>query len=476
MDQSQLHVKLRHLPAVHKVLSATSYLEEQYPFALRSEVAAQTIAEIREQLVNGCMDEVPTIERLIDMVQTRLQEIQQMHYRPVINATGVILHTNLGRAPLAHDAVRAIVDTAGGYSNLEYRLEEGRRGSRYEHVEQLLCKLTGAEAAFVVNNNAAAVFLVLREMATDREVIISRGQIVEIGGSFRISEVMRESGGKLVEVGTTNKTHLYDYERAITPETALLLRVHTSNFRIIGFTEEPELSELVSLSKEKHIPLYEDLGSGCLIDLAPFGVSSEPTVAESIRAGVDIVSFSGDKLLGGAQAGIVVGKAEYIKRLKRNQLTRALRVDKLTLAALEATLKLYLTPEQAVDKIPTLWLMKRPVADIQGIAMQLQERFLESGMNERLDIQVVPIQSQIGGGSLPGEELPSYGLQLESRSISLTDFEYELRNLPLPIIARFHKDALIFDLRTVFPEQIDAFVKGCEDVYGKLCTFNYVDR
>jgi L-seryl-tRNA(Ser) seleniumtransferase len=467
MENADLQGLLRRIPAVHKLLSFTTALQQSYSFDVISDAASKMLDELRQQIRNGILGEVPTIEDLIERLESRLRAMYHMHYRPVINATGVILHTNLGRAPLSDAAVEAIVQTAKGYSNLEYRLEEGTRGSRYDHVEALLCRLTGAEAACVVNNNAAAVLLILRELAKGREVIISRGQIVEIGGSFRVFEVMRESGTQIVEVGTTNKTHIFDYKNAITDQTGLLLRVHTSNYRMIGFVHQPSLQELVDLSRQTGIPLYEDLGSGSLLDVGQFGLQSEPTVLESVKAGVDIVSFSGDKLLGGSQAGIIVGKRSFIERIKKNQLMRALRVDKLTLAALEATLRQYLDPERALETIPTLWMMNRKLPELYEQAERLANG-LQTIFQGAAVCSIMEIPSQIGGGSLPGEELPSYGVKCMSDELSLVALEQELRRLDLPIVARFSKDGLVFDVRTIYPEQIESCVKGCEKAYAKL--------
>jgi L-seryl-tRNA(Ser) seleniumtransferase len=464
-----LQERLRKIPAVHKLLTYTQHLRTSYSFDVLVSAASSLLQDIRCQIREGILQEVPPMEALIQQLEIRLQELFTMHLRPVINATGVILHTNLGRAPLSEAALQAIVRTARGYSNLEYRLDEGTRGSRHEHVESLLCQLTGAEAACVVNNNAAAVFLVLRELAKDREVILSRGQIVEIGGSFRVFEVMRESGALMVEVGTTNKTYLRDYERAITERTALLLRVHTSNYRMVGFVHQPDLSELVELAQRHGIPLYEDLGSGSLLDVGMFGLKPEPTVSDSIRAGVDLVSFSGDKLLGGAQAGIIVGKRVYIDRLKKNQLMRALRVDKLTLAALEATLRQYLDPERAIQTIPTLWMMNRQPDELKREAERLADH-LRKVFGFAASINVIPVASQVGGGSLPGEELPSYGVKCTSQSFSLTAFEQELRRLDTPILARFFEEGLVFDVRTLFPEEIERCGKGCEIAYARLAS------
>ncbi|WP_407702110.1 L-seryl-tRNA(Sec) selenium transferase [Tumebacillus lacus] len=460
---------LRSLPAVHRVLDHPLCLElaGQYSHKWISKVAGDVIQAARERILAGEMQIDLTPDALAQAVAERVKRQFAANYRPVINATGVVLHTNLGRAPLAEAAVKAIEETARGYTNLELNLATGERGSRYAHVEELICELTGAEAALVVNNNAAAVLLILTEMAKGKKVILSRGQLVEIGGSFRVSEVMRASGATLVEVGTTNKTHDYDYERAIDDETGLVLRVHTSNFRIVGFTHQPELHELVALSHARGVPVFEDLGSGSLVDLRRHGIGDEPTVGESVRAGVDIVSFSGDKLLGGAQAGIIVGKQEYIKRLKKNQMTRALRVDKLTLAALEATLRLYLDEEKAKREVPTVWMLLRTAEELRPEAERLAAG-LAGVFGERAVVEIEHGLSQVGGGSLPTEELPTWHVTVRSRHLSLTELEHQLRHVPMPVMTTFKKEALHFDVRTIFPREIDAVVKSVRDASDRL--------
>ena len=460
--------KLRSLPAVHRLLDhpVCRELVEEYSHTLIAKAAGDAVAEARAAIVAG-RDEDVSLDRLAERVLFLVKRQFEFHYRPVINATGVVLHTNLGRAPLAEAAVQAIERTARGYTNLELDLETGERGSRYAHVERLICELTGAEAALVVNNNAAAVLLILGEMAKGKEVIISRGQMVEIGGSFRVSEVMRASGAHLVEVGTTNKTHAYDYERAINENTGLILRVHTSNFRVVGFTHQPELQELVALAHQQGVPVFEDLGSGSLIDLRRYGIGDEPTVGESVRAGVDIVSFSGDKLLGGAQAGIIIGKEEYIKRLKKNQLTRALRVDKLTLAALEATLHLYRNEEIAKREVPTVWMLLRAQEELHPDAERLQAG-LQELFGEAAEVAVEPGASQVGGGSLPTEELPTWLVAVRTRQFSLNELEHQLRHVSLPVMTTMRKEALLFDVRTIFPREIASVIGSVRDAYGHI--------
>jgi L-seryl-tRNA(Ser) seleniumtransferase len=460
---------LRNLPAVHRLLDSPlcEPLLRQYGHTLVSEAASDVIAAFRNRILAGEAVRLPDMGEWIERVAERLAHLFQPHYRRVINATGVVLHTNLGRAPLARSAVDLLVQTAFGYSNLELNLETGERGTRYAHVEELLCRLTGAEAALVVNNNAAAVFLVLRELARGKKVVISRGQLVEIGGSFRVSEVMAESGAILHEVGTTNKTHGYDYERAIDEETALIMRVHTSNFRVVGFTHQPSLEELVHLAHKRGVPVYEDLGSGSLIDLRRYGIGDEPTVRESVKAGVDLVSFSGDKLLGAAQAGIIVGKKEYITRLKRNQLTRALRVDKLTLAALEATLRLYLDEEKAVREIPTLYLLTRSAEELRVAAQELADG-LRVVFREQASVEVTEGVSQVGGGSLPTEELPTSLVAVRSRHFSIQALAEAMRRVELPVMAIMRKEALLFDVRTIFRREIQECIESVGRAYAHL--------
>jgi L-seryl-tRNA(Ser) seleniumtransferase len=392
------------------------------------------------------------IEQWVAAVKEELMAMLLPSLRPVINATGVVLHTNLGRAPLAADVLGHILETARGYSNLELDLTTGERGSRYAHVEEILCRLSGAEAALVVNNNAAAVLLSLNTLAEGREVIVSRGQLVEIGGSFRIPDVMKKSGACLVEVGTTNRTHLRDYEQALGEKTALLLRVHTSNFRILGFTAEVPLPELVALGRSRDLPVMDDLGSGCLVDLTSFGLEPEPTVQETVRAGADVVTFSGDKLLGGPQAGIIVGKKQYLDPIKRNPLNRALRIDKLTLAGLESTLHYYLEGEKALQSVPALRMLTGSVAEIERRAKRLLRRLVkESGRVCRMSLKNE--SSQVGGGALPIQELSTKVLALAPSKISAADLERRLRNSTPPVIVRIKENEVLLDLRTVAEEE-----------------------
>ena len=372
--------------------------------------------------------------------------------QPVINATGVVLHTNLGRAPLLEEALHNLVEIAGGYSNLELNLETGERGSRYEHVEDLLCRISGAESGLAVNNNAGAVLLALNSLAEGKEVIVSRGQLVEIGGSFRIPDVMKKSGARLVEVGTTNRTHLRDYEQAVAENTALLLKVHTSNYRILGFTAEVSLKELAELGRARGLPVMEDLGSGCFIDLAPYGIEHEPTVQETLQAGVDVVTFSGDKLLGGPQAGIILGKKRFIDLIKKNPLTRALRIDKLTLAGLESTLRVYLDPDRVVKVLPALGMLTCPLEELEKRARRFQRR-LARELSSGAKMTIREESSQVGGGALPLQTLPTRVVAIRPLRISAASLEERLRRNRPPVIARVKEEEVLLDLRTVAEEE-----------------------
>lgn len=380
--------------------------------------------------------------------------------RPAINATGVVLHTGLGRAVLPFAAVEAVVEAASGHSLLEVDAETGERSSRLDHVSPLLQELTGAEDALVVNNNAAAVFLAIGAMAAGREVIISRGQLVEIGGSFRIPDVIRSAGARLVEVGTTNKVRLSDYEEAITPETALLLRVHPSNFRIVGFTEEPSLKALATLGRERGIPVLDDLGSGALVDLTRHGLVAEPTVHASVQAGADLITFSGDKLLGGPQAGLVIGRSTYLSRLKRHPLMRVLRVDKLTVSALEATLRLYRDEPTALRSIPTLAALTATAETLRPRAEALAARL--QSLNLELEVALEEGISQVGGGSLPGEELPTTLVSLHPAGLGVGELARRLRTNEPSVWGRVRRDRLLFDPRTVADAEVELIAVAVE--------------
>jgi L-seryl-tRNA(Ser) seleniumtransferase len=396
-------------------------------------------------------------EFIKENIKKTVANLQAPNMRSVINATGTILHTNLGRAPISEKHMEQIAKIATGYSNLEYNLEAGKRGERYSHFEELLCEITGAEAAMAVNNNAAAVMLVLSSLAKGGEVIVSRGELVEIGGKFRIPDVMKISGATLVEVGTTNKTHYSDYEEAITEETKALLKVHTSNYRIVGFTESVSIDELIGLAGDCDIPIIEDLGSGVLLDLEKYGLSHEPTVQESISKGADVVCFSGDKLLGGPQAGIIIGRKKYIDMMKKNQLTRALRIDKFTATALELVLKEYRSREEAVKNIPVLQMITRSLEDIKEGAEKLAGLIKESGLSAQVELS--PCESQIGGGSLPLERIKSMAVSIRPLKMSISVMEERMRGLAVPIIPRIADDAILLDVRTIKEDQFELIAK-----------------
>ena len=460
---------LRALPKVDELflLPSLQSLLNDHSKTLIVESIRRAVDKKRQAILNRTapqeapQSEIPA-EKWAEAVKEELAEILRPSLRPVINATGVVLHTNLGRAPLATEVLEHILATARGYSNLEFDLTTGERGSRYEHVEEILCRLSGAESALVVNNNAGAVLLSLNTLAEGREVIVSRGQLVEIGGSFRIPDVMKKSGARLVEVGTTNRTHLRDYEQALGEKTALLLRVHTSNFRILGFTAEVSLQELVALGSSKNLPVMDDLGSGCLLDLSRFGLDPEPTVQEAVQAGAAVVTFSGDKLLGGPQAGIIVGKKRCLDLIKKNPLNRALRIDKLTLAGLESTLRLYVEGEQALSRLPAFRMLTGSMADLERRSRRfLKNLSKEVGVLCRLRLK--DDSSQVGGGALPIQELPTKVLALSPAKLSAADFEKRLRNGKPPVVARIKENEVLLDLRTVAKEEEKALIKGLTD-------------
>lgn len=396
-------------------------------------------------------------------VETLIDSLYSYKLKRVVNATGVILHTNLGRAPLCPEAVKRIAEVGRGYSNLEFDLDKGERGLRYDHVSTLLCKLTGAEDALIVNNNAAAVLLVLNTLAEQKEAIVSRGELIEIGGEFRIPDVMTKSQSILREVGTTNRTRLSDYEKAIGPQTGVILKVHTSNYRIVGFTEEAELTPLVALGKQHGIPVFDDLGSGCLIDLEPFGLRHEPTVREVLATGVDVVTFSGDKLLGGPQAGIIVGKKDVLVRIKKNPLNRALRIDKFTLAALEATLMHYLTPDKAVQELRSLKALTEPLADVKKRARKMIQKLKKANIPD-LTYELKLAKAAAGGGSLPTQDIPTAVLAVKFARMPASRMEAKFRQLSTPIIVRVNESEILIDLRTVAEDEFDFITEGLKQM------------
>lgn len=453
--------QLRLLPSIDELLHTPGgqHLIDGYsrPLALRAVRAS--IAQARTNIRNGML--CPSSEELLVAAEQMLEQEQRATLRPVINATGVIINTNLGRAPLSQSALAAVQHIAGGYSNLEYDVEAGERGSRHTHVAALLRELTGAEAALVTNNNAAAVLLALSTLAMGREVIISRGQLVEIGGGFRVPDVMRQSGCHLVEVGTTNRTRLRDYEAALTEQTALLLAVHPSNFQITGFTESTPISAMTELAHRHSLPVMDDLGSGCLLPSERYGLAHEPMPSESIAAGADIVCFSGDKLLGGPQAGIVVGKAEVLQRIAKHPLMRAVRIDKMTLAALEATLRHYQRDEAEIH-IPIWRMISAAPAKIASRATHWSSQLQAHGIPARIQKG----ESTIGGGSLPGETLPTTLLAIDATHVPmpLDELAKRLRTRKTPIIARILRDTLLLDPRTVLEEEDGEVVEALLEV------------
>lgn len=453
---------VRYLPAVHEIQKEQKFHELIKAFEITEYHLTKLVKETLEQYRNLLLQEKWTgpepgthkfKQVLFLELNDKLTNKFQYTLKQVINGTGTILHTNLGRARISERAIKHVVETAKSYSNLEYKLEEGERGSRHAHVEKLIKEITGAEAAMVVNNNAAAVYLILRELAHNKEVIVSRGELVEIGGSFRVSSIMEESGAKLVEVGTTNKTHLQDYERAINENTTMLMKVHTSNFKVIGFTKSIGTEELAQLSSaHEGVLFYEDLGSGALYDYQKHGIGEEPVVSEVLAKGVDIVSFSGDKLLGGPQAGIIAGKKILIDRLKKNQLARVLRVDKLTLAALEGTLIDYLKGEEGIKNIPVV----RDLLMSKETLKERTESFIESllALGSMFDAHSEESVSQVGGGTMPDVELPTFVAVLKHKSLSAEQVSRKLRTEFSPaIITRIQKEEIIFDLRCMTEEE-----------------------
>ena len=426
----------------------------------------EELDNIRNNISNGYDKNIISnkIENLIDNIKDNLMNKKTFSLRNVVNASGVVIHTNLGRSVLNNEIFENIKKVSIGYSNLEYNLEKGERGSRYSHLSEIIKKITGAEDCMLVNNNAAAVMLILSTIAKGKNVITSRSELVEIGGSFRIPDVCRESGAELKEIGTTNKTHLRDYENAIDENTAALFKVHQSNFKILGFTEAVSSFELKSLKEKYNIPIIEDLGSGVLIDLSKYGLSHEPTVQECIKNGVDIVSFSGDKLLGGVQAGIIVGKKEYIEKMKKNQLTRALRVDKFTLSALEAVFSYYIDEELAISKIPTLNMLTIKIEKLYDKAQKLIEYL---GENNEFSYAIIDIDSEVGAGSLPTQKLPSKAIKVISKSFTENELEEKLRSNRIPIITRIYKGNLIFDVRTIFENEFCIIKDALNSLIGE---------
>jgi len=449
----------RHLPSVDRVISEERIrrLQENYPHALLVDLIRRHLEHDRSSIAAG--NPCPSIDEIVESICSQLRDLENPSLRPIINATGIILHTNLGRAPLGQEALAAMDRVAKGYCNLEFDLDRGTRGSRHTHVEPILCQLTGAEAALVVNNNASAVLLGLTALAKKKEVIISRGQAVEIGGGFRIPDVMRQSGAKLVEVGTTNCTYVADYEQAIGPRTAALMHVHFSNFKITGFTKWVTLEELVTLGKQYGLPVLDDLGSGCLLDTTKFGLDPEPIVQQSIASGVGLAFFSGDKLIGGPQAGIILGKKQFIDKLKKHPLARAVRIDKIRLAGLVATLIHYLRDE-ATSKIPVWRMISTPLEQIDHRARLWAQALHGLG-------RLVEGETMIGGGSLPEGTLPTRLLAIggEGKHHNIASaVSQSLRRQEIPIVGRISDNVLLLDPRSVLPEEDEVVLQTLQSV------------
>src|SRR6266403_3551513 len=461
-DQADL---LRQIPSVDELLAQPrlAALAQRVDRELLVEITRTVLADLRGRIAGEGTAAVTALDSsaLEERIASMVEGVLASSLEPVINATGVILHTNLGRAPLSGAAVEEIRHSATSYSNLEYDLEAGARGKRDVHVGELLERLTGAEAAIVVNNCAAAVLLVLAGLAKGGEVIVSRGELIEIGDGFRIPEIMAQSGAVLREVGTTNRTRIVDYENAITDKTQLLLRVHPSNFQISGFTEKPTVAELVALSRRANLPLIGDLGSGCLVDLSQYGIS-EPTVRQSVEAGISVVLFSGDKMLGGPQAGIIAGKKELVQKVRRHPLFRALRVDKLTIAAMEATLHAYL--RGAWQEIPALRMMQMSFEEISARTDAFYRTLSAKIAKADAEVEITDGRSLVGGGSTPAQSLPTRVIGFASARHSASELEVRLRTGATPVVARIEEERLLIDLRTVFPEQEAALAEALAQV------------
>ena len=463
--------RLRAIPSVESLLQAAPLVEllARAPRTVVLAAARETLSALRVSLRRGEAGAAASVEALATAARLRAEGKLKPSLTPLINATGIILHTNLGRAPLAEEAVRAVVLTARSYSNLEYNLATGGRGSRGAHLEPLLCEILGAGAALVVNNNAAAMLLGLNTLAAGREAIISRGQLVEIGGEFRIPEILEKAGAELHEVGTTNRTRLRDYERAIGPRTGVILRVHPSNFAIVGFAEGVSRPELVRLARRRKVPLFEDVGSGALVDLRPMGLPEEPLLRDALAAGVSLACASGDKLLGGPQAGILAGSKRIIDACRANPLARALRVDKLTLAALEATLRLYRDPERLESAIPVLRMLGEPAAAVRARARRVA-RGIREVRAVKTDAEVIACTAEVGGGSMPLARIASYAVAIRAPGGKTANLARALRLGPDPVLGRIESDRLLLDMRTVakseVPRLIAALVRALEEGRG----------
>jgi L-seryl-tRNA(Ser) seleniumtransferase len=456
--------RLRALPSVDRVLNteAAAAVLARFQRGYVTESIRAVLDDVRRQMATDTTGDVPSAEEIMAEAAGRMEAMRPLRLRTVINATGVVLHTNLGRALLAREAVDAVAQVAAHAANLEYDIERGERGERDALITDDLCALSGAAAATVVNNNAAAVLLALNSIGEGREVVVSRGELIEIGGSFRIPDVMAKSGAHLREVGTTNRTHARDYAAAINERTGLLLKVHASNYRIVGFTSQVSLEELVRIGHEHGVPVMEDLGSGALIDLSPYGLPKEPVVAERVRLGADIVTFSGDKLLGGPQAGLIVGRADLIDLINRNPLKRAMRCDKLTLAALAATLRLYRTAPDLHTALPTLRWLTRPLAELQAVG-QVAIPLLRAALGNEFAVQLVDSESEIGSGALPIESLPTKAVSITHATLGAQDVARRFRSADPPILGRVQGGAFLLDLRGIFdPRDLVPGTAGCQ--------------
>ncbi len=463
VDKEVQQELLRTIPQVDECIHSLFDLDqvEHVPLLVIKNSVRDVLAEFRRRILAGERIDpgLLSLPSLQPVICEHIRQEMQPRFRRVLNCTGVIIHTNLGRSILPPTTMDKLHGAGSRYSNLEYDLATGRRGSRYSLVEKLLCDLTGAEAALVVNNNAAAVLLVLETLAKGRDVIVSRGQLVEIGGSFRIPDVMSRSGARLVEIGATNRTHVRDYEEAISEETALLLKVHCSNFRIIGFTKEVTVEDLVKIGRRRGLPVMEDLGSGCFVDLSRFGLMKEPTVQEVVAAGVDVVTFSGDKLLGGPQAGIILGRRQVIDRIKKNPVNRAMRIDKFTLCSLESILRLYFDEQTALKTIPTLAMIAATPAEVNRRAGRLLRR-IRKKLLPHCKLGLADIMSRVGGGAMPEQNLASRAVVIEPAAIKVSRLEVLLRQLEVPVIGRIEDDRLLLDMRTVADDEV-ALLADC---------------
>lgn len=457
---NSVQLVLRQIPSVNKILqdSVMKSIIADYGEKLVKISINSVLGEIKSNILNGLVDNIPNYDDIVNQIKVEVNSKALPSLRKVINGTGIILHTNLGRASLPENVLNQMQRIASGYSNLEFDLETGKRGSRYAHVAGLISKITGAEDAVVVNNNAAAVMLVLSTLASKGDVVISRGELVEIGGSFRVPEIITSTGGNLVEVGTTNKTHLNDYAEKINEETTALLKVHTSNYKVIGFTEGVSTQELHQLAKENNLPLIVDLGSGLLVDLSKYINYKEPTVQEMVKNS-DIVTFSGDKLLGGPQIGVIAGKKKYIDKIKKNQLLRALRVDKLTLSSLEIILREYYLKDEK-KLLASIPVLKKLTESSDNLEQKAKDLLIILKANNKLNLKIIEDYSKVGGGSLPGLELPTYLVAIKAEGISVNKLESRLRKIDIPIIGRTIKDYFCLDLRTIEENEYEIIKDG----------------